>query len=170
MEPRSHELTLSFLEPDEPLAVELAGRHAGEWAHLYTGWDAEAALRDFRGHRTDGSLPATLVLREEGEFAGSVSVVFGDCEARRDLDPWLASLHVMPAHRGRGYARCLVLAAVDLAARNNVEMLHVFTEGADDLFEKCGFVPLAEADLHGHAVRILRREIGRLSSGAHRLP
>lgn len=159
LEPQSPKISLTFLDPGEPLAEELAARHAGEWAHLYTGWDAGVALRDFRGHRTDGSLPATLVLREGGEFAGSVSVVFGDCEARRDLDPWLASLHVMPEHRGRGHARRLVLAAVDLAARSNVEMLHVFTEGADGLFEKCGFVPLAEADLHGHAVRILRREI-----------
>jgi GNAT superfamily N-acetyltransferase len=169
LEPQSPKIALSLLDPGEPLAAELAARHAGEWAHLYPGWDAEAALRDFRRHRTDGSLPATLVLREGGEFAGSVSVLFGDCEARRDLDPWLASLHVMPGHRGRGHARRLVLAAVDLAARNNVEVLHVFTEGAEGLFEKCGFVRFADADLHGHAVRILRRKITLHSNEACKL-
>ena len=71
---------------------ELAELHAAEWKHLYADWDVEAARAEFLDQKADGSLPATLVLHEGMELVGSVSVVFGDCPARADLDPWLASV------------------------------------------------------------------------------
>lgn len=158
---------LSFLDGREALASHLAEVHAREWSHLYgEAWGAPTALAEFRQHRTDGTIPATIVLESGGEVAGSVSVVTGDCPARPDLDPWLASLHVSPDHRGRGHARTLVQAAVDLAARNGFGSLHVFTESADRLFEQCGFVRFAHATLHGHAIRILRHPLrGRVATG-----
>ena len=71
---------------------ELACLHVAEWGHLYSGWGVEDVRAEFLGQRADGSLPATLVLHEGMDLAGAVSVVFGDCPARPDLDPWLASL------------------------------------------------------------------------------
>jgi GNAT superfamily N-acetyltransferase len=160
---------LRFLDGRESIADRLAEVHAREWSHLYgEAWGAAAALAEFRGHRTDGTIPATIVLESGGEVAGSVSVVTGDCPARPDLDPWLASLHVSPNHRGLGHARTLVQAAVDLAARNGFDSLHVFTESADRLFEQCGFVQFADATLHGHAIRILRHPLARTGDDASR--
>lgn len=152
-------LTLDFLDGNSPEAAELARLHALEWQHLYCEWDEKKALEEFRGQKTDGSLPATLMLSEDERFVGSVSVVCDDCEARRDLGPWLASLYVLPEDRGHGRGSHLIQAAIELAKRNEVASLYVFTESAEKLFLRQGFVHFADAVTNGRAVTILRREI-----------
>ncbi|MEX1111365.1 MAG: GNAT family N-acetyltransferase [Chthoniobacterales bacterium] len=151
------EIAVTMLDGADPLAGELADRHAAEWGHLYRDWDRTAARVEFGAHKTDGSLPATLLLREGGQPAGSVSLVHGDCEARRDLDPWLASLYVFPEFRGRGYANRLIEAAIRHAAVAGQSELHVFSESAGELFRQHGFKLLERASLRGATVEILRR-------------
>jgi len=152
-------LTLDFLDGNSEEAAELARIHAGEWQHLYRDWDSEKARAEFRDQKMDGSFPCTLVLRDDRRLIGSVSVVARDCEARPDLGPWLASLYVLPGERRQGHGSRLVEAAIELAGRNNAGCLHVFTESAEKLFLRHGFVPLAKAVTHGNAVTILRREL-----------
>ena len=103
----------------------------------------------------DGSLPATLVLHEGMELVGSVSVVFGDCPVRPDLDPWLASLYVMPPRRGCGHGLELVRAAIALAAAAKAKRLHVFTESAEKLFQRCGFEMLECTTLQDVPITVL---------------
>jgi GNAT superfamily N-acetyltransferase len=152
-------ITLDFLDGNSVEAAQLAHIHAEEWEHLYREWDEQTALAEFRGQRNDGTLPATLILREEGRLVGSVSVVRDDCEARTDLGPWLASLYVIPAQRGRGYGSRLIQAAIELGRRNDVGYLHAFTESAEKLFLRHDFVQFADAVTNGRAITILRREI-----------
>jgi len=152
-------LSLAFLDGSSPEAAELAGLHAEEWRHLYREWNEETALAEFGRQRTDGSLPATLILRGSGRLIGSVSVVHGDCEARTDLDPWLASLYVIPGERRRGHGSRLVAAALELARRNGVADLYVFTESAENIFRRHGFVHFEEAVTNGRGIEILRREL-----------
>ena len=153
------QLTLDFLDGSSADAETLARLHAKEWQHLYCEWDEKKALEDFRSQRTDGSIPATLVLREDGRLVGSVSVVRDDCEPRRDLGPWLASLYVMPENRGQGHGRRLIEAAIELAERNDTGCLHAFTESAEQLFLDHGFTRFATAVTNCHAITILRREV-----------
>lgn len=153
-------LTLDFLDGNSPEAAELTRLHAMEWLHLYREWDEKKAIEDFRSQRINGSIPATLILREDGRLVGSVSVVLDDCEARRDLSPWLASLFVLPGDRGQGHGSHLIQAAIELANRNGVAALYVFTESAEKLFLRQGFVHFAGAVTNGHAITILRRELG----------
>lgn len=150
--------TLDFLDGNSAEASALARIHAEEWRHLYREWDEQKALAEFQNHRTDGSLPATMILREDGRLIGSVSVVHQDCEPRMDLSPWLASLYVLPGERGRGHGSRLVEAAIELSKRNKAEYLHVFTESAGKLFLRHGFVRLADAVTNGHNITIYRRE------------
>jgi GNAT superfamily N-acetyltransferase len=153
--PTNAAISLGFLAADDPMADELAALHAAEWGHLYPDWDEAAARREFRSHRADGLLPATLVLRRDGIYAGSVSVIFNDCAARPDLNPWLASLYVRPEARGRGIATQLIRAAVDLAAAAGEEKLYVFTESAAGLFESHGFRTIDRTNLHGQPIDVM---------------
>ena len=152
-------MTLDFLDGNSAEAAELARLHAEEWQHLYREWDERTAREEFRTQSTDGSYPATLVLREDGRLIGSVSVVRDDCEARTDLGPWLASLYVLPGKRGQGHGSRLIEAALGLAKRNGTPGIYVFTESAAELFPRQGFVHFADAVTNGCAVTILRREI-----------
>jgi GNAT superfamily N-acetyltransferase len=138
---------------------ELAALHAAEWKHLYADWDAQTAVAEFLNQRADGSLPATLVWHEGMELVGSVSVVFGDCPARPDLDPWLASLYVVPQRRGRGHGLELVQAAIELAAAAGAKRLHVFTESAEKLFQRCGFEMLERTRLQDLPISVLFRTL-----------
>ena len=153
------EVSITLLAGSDPLTGELAERHAAEWGHLYADWDSAKALSEFRSQKTDGSLPATLVLREDERVAGSVSLLYGDCEACADLDPWLARLYVLPEFRGRGHGSRLIDAAIHLAAAAGEKALHVFTESAASLFRRHGFAGAKHAILHGKPIEILRREL-----------
>ncbi len=138
---------------------ELAALHAAEWKHLYADWDEHAALAEFLNQKADGSLPATLVLHEGMELVGSVSVVFGDCPARLDLDPWLASLYVVPQRRGCGHGLELVQAAIDFAAAAGAKQLHVFTASAEKLFQRSGFEMLERTMLQDVPISVLLRTL-----------
>jgi GNAT superfamily N-acetyltransferase len=138
---------------------ELAALHAAEWKHLYEGWDERAALAEFLNQKADGSLPATLVLHEGMELVGSVSVVFGDCPVRLDLDPWLASLYVVPQRRGQGHGLELVEAGIEFAAAAGAKRLHVFTESAEKLFQRCSFEMLERTMLQDVPISILFRTL-----------
>ena len=134
---------------------KLADLHAAEWKHLYADWDVQSAHAEFLDQKADGSLPATLVLHEGMELMGSVSVVFGDCPARPDLDPWLASLYVVPQRRGQGHGLELVRAAIEFAAAAKAKRLHVFTESAEKLFQRCGFEILERTMLQDVPITVL---------------
>ena len=138
---------------------ELAALHTAEWKHLYVDWDVEAARAEFLDQKADGSLPATLVLHEGMELVGSVSVVFGDFPARPDWDPWLASLYVVRQQRGRGHGLELVRAAIALAAAPKAKRLHVFTESAEKLFQRCGFEMLERTTLQDVPITVLFRTL-----------
>jgi GNAT superfamily N-acetyltransferase len=146
---------------------ELAALHAAEWKHLYADWDEQTALAEFLNQKADGSLPATLVLHEGTELLGSVSVVFGDCPARPDLDPWLASLYIVPQRRGQGYGLELVQAAIELAAGAEADCLHVFTESAQKLFQRCGFEILEFTMLQGVPISVLFRTLQKPDPQRH---
>jgi hypothetical protein len=86
------------------------------------------------------------------ELAGSVSVVFGDCPARLDLDPWLASLYVVPQRRGCGHG-------LELATAAGAKRLHVFTESAEKLFQRCGFEMLERTMQQDVPISVLFRTL-----------
>ena len=138
---------------------ELAALHAAEWKHLYADWDERSALAEFLNQKADAFLPATLVLHEGMELVGSVSVVFGDCPARLDLDPWLASLYVVPQRRGRAHGLELVQVGIELAASAGAKRLYVFTESAEKLFQRCGFEMLERTMLQDVPISILFRTL-----------
>ena len=153
------QVSITLLDGRDPLTEDLASRHAAAWGHLYTNWDKSKALAEFRPQKTDCSLPATLILREDEQVAGSVSLLYGDCEARPDLDPWLGSLYVFPEFRGRGHAGRLIKAATQFAADAGVGELYVFTESAAGLLRLHDFHSLERTMLHGQPIEILRCDL-----------
>jgi len=150
---------ISFLADVPFFLDQLAELHAREWEHLYPDWNFSNARAEFLGEKANGSLPATLVMHDGPELIGSVSIVFGDCPARPEWDPWLASLYVVEAWRGRGYGLELVHAASALAVAAHVPRIFVFTESAENLFALCGFEMLEQTTLQGSPIRILTKSL-----------
>jgi len=82
-------------------------------------------------------------------------VVFGDFPARPDLVPWLASLYVVPQRRGQGHGLEGVRAAIEFAAAAKAKRLHVCTESAEKLFQRCGFEILERTTLQDVPITVL---------------
>jgi len=137
-----------------PLLAEWCGL---EWAHLYEDWNEDESRREFEASRTDGQLPITLIAVERDELLGTVSILLNDLPGREDLNPWLASLLVLPEHRGRHVATFLIEQAEQCLIEHGHSEAFLFTEAAGGLFQKLGWEPYEPANTNGHAVMIFRK-------------
>ena len=113
-------MKIAYLKNHPVIALRLAELCGGEWQQLYTGWNREVALREFESQRADGALPLSLVAIEQDELLGMVSIIFDDLPGYEHLNPWLASLFVLPGHRGKETGSHLVREAEKLLANNGV--------------------------------------------------
>jgi predicted N-acetyltransferase YhbS len=139
-------------------APMLAAAHAREWQHLYSSWNEETALRDFLKEFHGNEFPTTLVLHDATQgLIGSVSLVRDDLPGREDLNPWLASLYILPRFRKRGYGRLLVQEAVRLSGCFGYDRVFLFTEAARPYFARFGFVAIDGALANDRLVTIMER-------------
>lgn len=137
----------------------LAAWHHAQWAHLYDDWTLEVAARELADHAGRTSIPTTLLLFDDEELLGSVSIVLEDAPALQFIgSPWLASLYVLPQARGRGLGKHLVQAAVRLAADNDVSRLLLFTPGHADFYRRLGWREFRRAELLGTPVDVMAIE------------
>ncbi len=151
---------IDYLSNHPGLIASLAQQCADEWAHLYLAWGEGEAAEEFRTARTDGSIPATLVaLDDDGALLGTVSVIEDDLPGFEHWNPWLATLLVLPEHRGRGVGAFLVSEAERFAREAGNEEMYLFTESADGLFLRMGWLEMAKTTANGHEVRIFRRQL-----------
>src|SRR5437660_1382598 len=83
-----------------------------KWAHeefwSYAGRTLEQTRILFTPVTRETRLPRTFVLMQGETPVGMVSIVEHDLDIRPELAPWLASLVVDRAARGRGHSRTLV--------------------------------------------------------------
>ncbi len=149
---------------DHPgLAPVLAGWHVAEWGHLYPGWTVEAAVGEFAAMVRPGVIPTTFVAFDGAGWTaahvlGSVSLLAtDDLPGFEHVGPWLASLFVVPAARGRGVGAALVDHAVAAARAMGIERLHLFTDGQERYHLAHGWRPLARAEAGGHPVTVMVR-------------
>lgn len=134
----------------------LAAWHHAEWGALYADWTLDAATSELADHATRTSLPTTLLLMDGADLLGSVSLLIEDAPALQDRgSPWLGSLFVLPAARGRGGGRILVDAAVAHAAREGVALLRLFTLWHEDFYASLGWQVEERTSLHGTPVVIM---------------
>lgn len=150
-------LRIDYLKNHPVFESRLAELSCAEWQHLYGDWNREAALREFESQRADGSLPLTLVALAQEELLGAVSLVFDDLPGHENLNPWLASLLVLPGHRGEGTGSRLVQEAEALLARNGVSTAYLFTESARPFFERLGWRDMERTFCNGLPVFLLRK-------------
>lgn len=117
-----------------------------EWAGLYKqeGIHSMAELEQHLVKRCDHqhTLPVTLVAMIEDTLVGTVSIDKEDLPASmayHSETPWLASLLVLPQHRGLGIAAALIDACVREARQRQFATLWLWTVKSVPLYSKYGF-------------------------------
>lgn len=131
-----------------PSAIPLLAQwHFAEWHALFpqrTDTDFAAELReclhDASKDELQLPLPQTwVVMADDGNICGSVSLLLQDMATNRDLSPWLANVFIAPEYRGQGLGKQVVLAAMAKAAARQIPRLYLFTEDQQPFYARLGW-------------------------------
>ncbi len=90
-------------------------------------------IKAYRQRAAGAGVPAAFVAIEEDMPVGMVSLKNDDLWSRKDLNPWLASLYVVPEFRRRGIAEALVGAVIEKARGLGYPELYLFLGHEDGL-------------------------------------
>ena len=143
---------------DIPEALpRLATWHQREWAKFNPGESLEQRMARMRPHLDESLLPSTWVAVEGGRILGSAALVICDLEALPNMEPWLASLYVDEAIRGRGVGKALVRHVMGQARAAGFRRCHLFTgeAGLEHYYGKLGWTVLERRIHCGEAVAVM---------------
>ena len=118
------------------LATVAAWLHAAWWAA--DGWTL-AAVRAELAVAAGPAAPIAFVAEVAGEPLGTATLDVDDLPSRPDLSPWLASVWVAPAARGRGLATALACHVEARAAALGHGKLHLFTPDRAAFYARRGW-------------------------------
>lgn len=147
------------------LAPLLGAWHYSEWGRLYpsTVWNAGIATAEFDAMASSASADRTWVAFDSGarqaeDVLGSVSLVASDDLAGYEhLTPWLASMFVVPAARGRGVATALVEQLLAAACDIGYDEVYLFTSGQDDFWSGQGWTAIVDVETSGNQATVMSR-------------
>ncbi|MCZ6628428.1 MAG: GNAT family N-acetyltransferase [SAR324 cluster bacterium] len=155
MNPQEGELRMEIgnLSDNPALVRQISEWHQREWGHL-SERTVEDRIAEFAEHGT--GIPLTLVAWLNGEPVGTASLLLQDMDAHPELTPWLGSVYVLSAYRGRGIGGNLIKGAMAEAARLGVETLYLFTEDRAGFYEKLGWEAINSFLYHGQQVTLMQ--------------
>lgn len=153
--PASVDLRTRLLS-DLPAALPLvAAWQHGEWGGLEPGDTLERREERLRAHLDGAGLPLTMVALADGNPAGCAGLVAEELSDYADLTPWLSSVYVDPAWRGRGVGTALTLAVERKARDLGWSRLYLCTWTARSLYERLGWRPLRSFERGGRRIEIM---------------
>lgn len=145
---------------DHPQFVPVLARWAfDEWSYLHPKRTLEEYERTLAESCNRDTLPICLVALENDEAVGMITLKEKDFEGRKDLNPWLATLYVDKAQRGRGIGAELVTRLRELAARLGMNRLFLVTDRAADYYTRLGWHVLQRIKWHGQLVTVMETGI-----------
>ena len=78
-----------------------------------------------------------LILLDNEELIGFISIFPSDCEERKDLSPWYATMFIKKKYRGKGYSIILNNAILSEARKRNFKKIYLKTN-LENYYEKLG--------------------------------
>ncbi|MEZ4606774.1 MAG: GNAT family N-acetyltransferase [Deinococcales bacterium] len=147
-------IRLAYLA-DYPEYIEpLAHLHHQEWGSFYENWTFEIALQELLEAKKT-VLPLTLIALEETQLLGSVSLIEDDwLKGFEHLSPWLASLFVLPAYRGKGVGKALVKGVLR-EARALHPQVYLFNHQQQAYYQSLGWQTLTQSEQQGKTMTVM---------------
>ncbi len=100
------------------------------WSYMewYRGrsMDFSLVLRAYQERAHSESVPLSFVAVDGSLPVGMVTIKQDDLWSRKDLNPWLASLYVLPEYRKGGTGQALIRAVIDRAKEIGYHRLYLF--------------------------------------------
>lgn len=156
-------MRIEFLA-DHPEAIDsLARWHYDEWRELIPEWSYETARQELALHTGRATIPTTLVALEGTEVIGSASLLVEDLPEWKQFTPWVASVFVAPAWRGRSVGSRLVARAVEVAGKTGAATVYLLTPGQEAFYRRLGWSVVEVASNPERRVTIMSRPTGASS-------
>ncbi|MGJ7461500.1 GNAT family N-acetyltransferase [Halomonas sp. MA07-2] len=168
MTPRSaaeDEVRLERLTPASPHVLSLARWEFQQWSYLDPERRLDEALFAFREQCGPGGVPSVFVALCGDLPVGMASLIADDMHDRPDLTPWLASVYMLPAWRGRGIASRLVQRVEEEARAHGIEHFHLFTSDRQSLYRRLGWDEQERCVYRGEAVTLMSRRLPPAADG-----
>jgi len=144
---------------EHPALVEVTARWRWEAFSRRDGVPFAAVLADAEATAaSQGLMPWTVALLEDGAPVGTASLVANDLEERPELTPWLAGVVVAPHARGRGLAARLVAAIEQRAAAAGIPTLWLYTGSAERIYARLGWSTVEQIVHQGRPCTLMRRD------------
>lgn len=129
------------------------------WGTVFPEKTVAVRTAGLRARCDPGRLPLAVVATgTDGALLGTASILFDDMETRPDLNPWLATVFVMPGQRGRGLGAALCAAAEAEAWRLGVPRLHLYTFDKRGYYAALGWQDLETVDYAGQPTAIMVKD------------
>jgi len=116
---------IKYLSSCPQYASVLAGWSYDEW-NRSRGLDPDILEKAYRARAQEDSIPLTFVAVEDAVPMGMVSIREDDLWSRKDLNPWLASLFVVPKFRRMGIGSRLIKRVIEKARELNICRIYIF--------------------------------------------
>jgi GNAT superfamily N-acetyltransferase len=146
---------IDYLPMDAQNIRQVAGWLHAEFGPRGRGATLETRTQRVRDRAGSREIPLTFVAYEAGVPMGTASLVAHDLYSRRDLTPWLASVYVLPAFRGRGVGAALCRRALREAARLGFGRLHLFTFDQEKFYASMGWTEIERTEFWRQKVTVM---------------
>jgi GNAT superfamily N-acetyltransferase len=116
----------------------LAKWHHAQFGYLNPANTVERYVERLTASLQKSELPMTFVALRDDTLFGSASLV-AQTITHPHLSPWLSSVYVDPAYRGRGIASALIGTVERAAAGMGFEKIYLFTPASEKLYAALGW-------------------------------
>ncbi|MDP9238193.1 MAG: GNAT family N-acetyltransferase [Chloroflexota bacterium] len=157
MPANEHSIDLLGYHPD--LVPLVARWHWDEWGADYDDSSLDEWTRQLAGKTHTDRLPCSWVAFVDAEPVGSVVLELDGVEPRLELKPDVAGLYVLPSFRNRGIGSALMRACEAAAREFGVPDIYLYTESAETLYARLGWVTIERGDFLGRPVAIMRKSL-----------
>ncbi|ALO47546.1 GNAT family N-acetyltransferase [Pseudohongiella spirulinae] len=135
--------------------MQLAKWHHAEWSYLNPARSFEERVTEMKEDLQGKPIPTTYVAEVDGRLLGSATILADDMSSHPELTPWLASVYVDDAQRGKGIGSTLVRRVMQHAREHGVKRLYLYTPDQEQLYARLGWSLLSRESYNGTMVTIM---------------
>lgn len=152
-------MEIRYLDDDPGVVSTIAGWIFSEWGHLVPGRSLQTAHQKVRQAAGRTEVPLTLVGFENGQPVGTASIDSEDMDTHPELTPWMASVYVAPAMRGRGIGTALCRRVKEELLRLGIGRAYLFTPDQEKLYQRLGWKTILTESYRGESVVIMQLDL-----------
>ena len=128
-----------------------------QWPYEFEGISLQTWSEEFQ--RLEGLERTTFVALEGSRLLGTACLDSEDLPQRPELEPWLASVYVMPEARSQGLGSQLVKAVEREAWKQGVSRLHLHTTDRESFYAEHGWKTLEHLQAWNKNVALMCKEM-----------